>query len=392
MEVEVEVEEEQGQGQGQGQQEQKQKQEEKKEEEEGWEEEGWEEEGWEEEGWEEEEEEEQQQAQNQDPEAAAAALEEKLRRVTAWLKKIYGDEPVPQYEVNTQTVDILYELAECNEARDRDVSLLIEDMKEKAAEYDAEETLDISPTSLFTEGTDYLNILVESAMILDTKDTSLASFFCAINDMTSELYATESENREMERELSSLRRKLTRALMLEKQLKEDLKKVKELLEVETAKADSQLQNLEFLKKKSEDLKSEIKDAEEKLAATGLDQTLTHGSLMKLSKEVAELQDEIVPLKKELDSYLDLTPVIIFSTLLLYLPSMDFRMKGYCCDGFGGQSYSYPLPPILPSVETGEPRSLTSGAGRRREDDSSLQAYCALEDSCTDMFIIQFLDW
>ncbi|XP_074668457.1 HAUS augmin-like complex subunit 1 isoform X4 [Strix aluco] len=347
MEVEVEVEEEQGQGQGQGQQEQKQKQEEKKEEEEGWEEEGWEEEGWEEEGWEEEEEEEQQQAQNQDPEAAAAALEEKLRRVTAWLKKIYGDEPVPQYEVNTQTVDILYELAECNEARDRDVSLLIEDMKEKAAEYDAEanylqgvllETLDISPTSLFTEGTDYLNILVESAMILDTKDTSLASFFCAINDMTSELYATESENREMERELSSLRRKLTRALMLEKQLKEDLKKVKELLEVETAKADSQLQNLEFLKKKSEDLKSEIKDAEEKLAATGLDQTLTHGSLMKLSKEVAELQDEIVPLKKELDSYLDLTPVIIFSTLLLYLPSMDFRMKGYCCDGFGGQSY------------------------------------------------------
>uniref|UniRef100_A0A8D0FQY6 HAUS augmin like complex subunit 1 n=1 Tax=Strix occidentalis caurina TaxID=311401 RepID=A0A8D0FQY6_STROC len=178
--------------------------------------------------------------------------------------------PVPQYEVNTQTVDILYELAECNEARDRDVSLLIEDMKEKAAEYDAEanylqgvllETVDISPTSLFSEGTDYLNILVESAMILDTKDTSLASFFCAINDMTSELYATESENREMERELSSLRRKLTRALMLEKQLKEDLKKVKELLEVETAKADSQLQNLEFLKKKSEDLKSEIRDAE-----------------------------------------------------------------------------------------------------------------------------------
>uniref|UniRef100_A0A8C8E9B2 HAUS augmin like complex subunit 1 n=1 Tax=Otus sunia TaxID=257818 RepID=A0A8C8E9B2_9STRI len=281
-----------------------------------WEEEKWEEEEWEEEEWEEEQQQQQDQNQDQDPEAAAAALEEKLQRVTAWLKKIYGDEPIPQYEVNTRTVDMLYELAECNTARDRDVSLLIEDMKQKAKEYDAEakylqgvlvETLGISPSTLFSEGTDHLSILVESAMILETKDTSLASFFSAINDMTAELYETELENREMERELIILRKKLTRALMLEKQLKEDLKKVKELLEVETAKADSQLKNLEFLERKSVDLKFDIKDAEEKLAAAGLDQTLTHESLVKLSKELAEAQDEIVPLKKELDAYLDLTP-------------------------------------------------------------------------------------
>jgi len=39
--------------------------------------------------------------------------------------------------VNESTVDILYQLAECNEARDKDVSLLIEDMKQKAKEYEA---------------------------------------------------------------------------------------------------------------------------------------------------------------------------------------------------------------------------------------------------------------
>lgn len=61
-----------------------------------------------------------------------------LWQVTLWLKKIYGNQPVPQYEVNARTIDILYELVECNEARDRDVSLLIEDMKQKATEYEAE--------------------------------------------------------------------------------------------------------------------------------------------------------------------------------------------------------------------------------------------------------------
>uniref|UniRef100_A0A663N8R2 Uncharacterized protein n=1 Tax=Athene cunicularia TaxID=194338 RepID=A0A663N8R2_ATHCN len=52
--------------------------------------------------------------------------------------KIHGDEAVPVFEVDTQTVDILYDLAECSEARDRDVSLLIETMKHKATEYDNE--------------------------------------------------------------------------------------------------------------------------------------------------------------------------------------------------------------------------------------------------------------
>ncbi|NXE80343.1 HAUS1 protein, partial [Cochlearius cochlearius] len=213
-------------------------------------------------------------------------------QVTLWLKKIYGNQPVPPYEVNARTVDNLYELLEANEARERDVSLLIEDMKQKAAEYEAEanylqdlltESLHLSPACLSSEGTSYLKALVNSAMALDTKDTSLASFFCAINHMTSELYTTESENRDMEVELTNIRRKLTAALMLENKLKEDLKKTEELLEVEKAKADSRSQNLKFLKDKSEDFKIRIKAAEEQLVASGLDQSLTHEALMNLSE-------------------------------------------------------------------------------------------------------------
>ncbi|KGL87740.1 HAUS augmin-like complex subunit 1, partial [Charadrius vociferus] len=207
-------------------------------------------------------------------------------------KKIYGNEPIPEYKVSARTIDILYDLAECTEARARDVSLLIEDTKQKAAEYEAEanyiqdilrESLDLSPSSLSSEGTSYLNVLVNSAVILETKDTSLASFFYAINDMTSELYATESENREMELELSNIRKQRTAALMLEKQLEEDLKKAEELVELENAKADSRSQNLKFLRQKSEHLKMKIQASEEQLAAAGWDQSLTHESLVSLSE-------------------------------------------------------------------------------------------------------------
>uniref|UniRef100_A0A8C9AH53 HAUS augmin like complex subunit 1 n=1 Tax=Prolemur simus TaxID=1328070 RepID=A0A8C9AH53_PROSS len=64
--------------------------------------------------------------------------EEKEVQVAAWLKKVYGDHPIPQYEVNPRTTEILYHLSERNRVRDRDVHLVIEDLKQKASEYESE--------------------------------------------------------------------------------------------------------------------------------------------------------------------------------------------------------------------------------------------------------------
>ncbi|PKU30112.1 haus augmin-like complex subunit 1 [Limosa lapponica baueri] len=199
-----------------------------------------------------------------------------LWQAVEWLKKVYGSEPIPDFQVNERTVDFLYNLAECSEARESDAALQIENMKQEAAEYEAKEEL-----TLFT------------------------SFFCAINDMTSELYATESKNRETEWELTSMKEKLTAAMSLEQQLKEDLKNTEEYLEAEKLKARLRSQKIEFLKNKSKDLVIRIKAAEEQLAASGLDPLLTHESLVNLSEEVAKLQEETVYWKKQLVAYLDL---------------------------------------------------------------------------------------
>lgn len=58
--------------------------------------------------------------------------------MNSWLSTVFGDQPVPHFEVNTRTVDILYQLAQSSEARCRDTALLTEDLKQKASEYEAE--------------------------------------------------------------------------------------------------------------------------------------------------------------------------------------------------------------------------------------------------------------
>ncbi|KAM6302372.1 HAUS augmin-like complex subunit 1 isoform 2-T2 [Podargus strigoides] len=203
-------------------------------------------------------------------------MEEKLKRVTLWLQKIYGNEPIPKYEMNARTVDILYELVECNEATDGDVSLLIENMNQEAAKYEAEakylecllmESLGLSPDSLSEEGTRHLNDLVHSAMTLETKDTSLAR---------------------------------------------DLKKTEELLEKEMDEDKGPFSTMKFLQERSEYLKMGIEAAEKQLADAGFDESLTHKSLVSLSEKLTKLEKEMEPVKKKLESYLGLPPNLLIA--------------------------------------------------------------------------------
>ncbi|KAK6494345.1 HAUS augmin-like complex subunit 1, partial [Huso huso] len=236
--------------------------------------------------------------------------------VTQWLSNIFGDQPIPRYEVNTRTTEILYQLAECSEARCRDVVLLTEDLEQKAAEYGTEgsylqelllEGVGLSTSSLSKTASSYLNALEGSAMALNTKDTSLASYVAAMNDLTADILATEKKNQEMDHELTILRKKLTSALVLRKSLQEDLSKTEENQAVEKARAENRLQNMDFFKAKSEDLKFRIKAAENQLSASRMEPSLSHQALLDLSEKLAKLKQETIPMKKKLESFLDLTP-------------------------------------------------------------------------------------
>lgn len=59
-------------------------------------------------------------------------------KINSWLTSVFGDQPVPHFEVTTRTVDLLHQLAQLSEARCSDTSLLVEDLKQKASEYEAD--------------------------------------------------------------------------------------------------------------------------------------------------------------------------------------------------------------------------------------------------------------
>ncbi len=59
-------------------------------------------------------------------------------QVSQWLRKVFGQQPVPEFEVNTRTVEVLYELAESSEMRCRETELLIQDHKQKTEEYSSD--------------------------------------------------------------------------------------------------------------------------------------------------------------------------------------------------------------------------------------------------------------
>lgn len=58
--------------------------------------------------------------------------------MTQWLKKVFGQQSVPDFEVNTRTIEILHELVENSEMRCREVEMLIQDHEQKAKEYSSE--------------------------------------------------------------------------------------------------------------------------------------------------------------------------------------------------------------------------------------------------------------
>ncbi|XP_054636563.1 protein eva-1 homolog C-like isoform X2 [Dunckerocampus dactyliophorus] len=241
---------------------------------------------------------------------------ENINKVNSWLCAAFGDQAVPQYEVNSRTVDILYQLAQASETRCSDTKLLIEDLNQKAAEYQAEgahlqdvllQGVGLSYASLPKSCEVYLSALVDSAMVLGVRDTSLCSFMPALNRLTDELLDAEKSKRKVDRKVVAMRQRLSATLVLRSKLQEDLNKIAESQAVESAKAEERLLSMDFVKAKAKELRTRRERQEAQLASRNMDKSLTHEALVELSEEVTTLKQEMMPLKKKLEPYMDLSP-------------------------------------------------------------------------------------
>ncbi|KFO34258.1 HAUS augmin-like complex subunit 1 [Fukomys damarensis] len=253
---------------------------------------------------------------------------EKEAQVFEWLKEIFGDHLIPHYEVNPWTTEILYHPEEHNRVWDRDACLVIEDYKQKVNECESEakhlqdllmETVKVSPANLSSTGSRYLNALVDSAMAFGTKDTSLAGFIPAVNDLTTNFFFFlnprptanlfyQTKNEEHPLQLGKLERNLTAPLVLEKCLREDLKKAECYLSARRAKVDHRLQNKVFLRAKAEEFRFGVRAAEEQPSARGRHGCFSVPSVTSSAvREAGRAKGQTVPLKENLETYLDVMP-------------------------------------------------------------------------------------
>uniref|UniRef100_A0A8C6SSP6 HAUS augmin-like complex, subunit 1 n=1 Tax=Neogobius melanostomus TaxID=47308 RepID=A0A8C6SSP6_9GOBI len=254
-------------------------------------------------------------------------MDEKIKKVNSWLNAVCGDQPVPQFEVNTRTVDVLYQLALSSEARCRDTELLLEDLNQTAAEYQADgahyqdvllQGVGLSCASLTPTCTDYFSALVDNAMALGIRDTSLGNYLPAVNKLTNELLEVEKSNRRLERDLQALGNRLGSTLVLRGNLQEDINKTIKTQAAESAKAEERLLNMDFVTTKAKELSHRRERAEAQLLSRNMDKSLNHQAIEQLSQEVSAVKQEILPLKKKLEPYMDLCPVCFFFFSLMQL--------------------------------------------------------------------------
>lgn len=241
---------------------------------------------------------------------------EKSKRVNRWLGSVFGDQTVPDFEVNTRTMDLLDQLVQLSEARCEEVKLLIDDHKQKASEYQSDgahlqdlllQGVGLQPGSMCKSTSDLLSVIEGTAEALRVKDTSMGSFVPAVNKLTSDLAEAEKTDRRLGRELSAVRKKMASTMILRKKLEGDLKKTTQAQQVEAATAEERLLNMDFMKSKSRDLTYRNKIAQDKLASVQMEESLTHQSIVQLSERITALKQEIVPLMKKLEPYSDLSP-------------------------------------------------------------------------------------
>ncbi|KTF89792.1 hypothetical protein cypCar_00010803 [Cyprinus carpio] len=241
---------------------------------------------------------------------------EKSKIVSQWLRKVFGQQPVPEFEVNTRTVEILYELAESSETRCREAELLIKDHEQKTEEYGSDGThlqevllqaVGLQAGGLSKPAVDLLSALEGTAEVLKLRDTSLGSYMPAINKLTNDALEAEKTDRRLQRELTAVRTKMTAAVVLRKKLQDDLMKITHTQQVEAATAEERLLNMDFMKNKSRDLACRNKIVQEKLDSRQMEDSLTHQAIVQLSEKITALKEESLPLKKKLEPYSDLSP-------------------------------------------------------------------------------------
>lgn len=242
-------------------------------------------------------------------------MNEKHQEVQLWLEKLYGGDQVPDYELNETTVSTLHDLMRKNEKRDTDMQLIIEDLRQKADEYNGEgrrlekilRSIGLTSTSLSQSGVMSQRTLVNLALLLQIKDSSESSYMLGLEKLQDELYKTEDCRQMEQRTTEKLIDKTKTAILKYNSLKKALEVLEQQSDSQHPETEKRAKTTGFLHSKSKEYKNSIHHYQNLLSKSGVDPALYHGELVKTSEELKALEEQLAPKRSKLQTYHSLPP-------------------------------------------------------------------------------------
>ncbi|CAH1253032.1 HAUS1 [Branchiostoma lanceolatum] len=244
-----------------------------------------------------------------------ASLQDKHRKVRHWLDQMFEGETVPPYEVNETTITVLYDLACKNEVVDKDTRLLLEDLGQKADEYNAEgrrltrtlRSVGLTPESLTKTGNTALGTLVSTAQTLELKNTSTTSYLLAMKDLSQAALDVEDSRREEQHLSKELLRKTTTAMAHLNAIQRDEETLDQREKMNGPDLEKKAQTAVFLQSKATEYRNSLRQLRGQLEDSGVDATLYHHKLVNQAEELDKKREKIAELRAQLDSYHSLPP-------------------------------------------------------------------------------------
>lgn len=251
-----------------------------------------------------------------------AEISESKKQIDTWLEGIFGKNGAPDYEINEQTISYLNKILTLCTKNDMDIRLVIDDLHQKQAEYDAEakrlatilEGVGLNPSCLSHEGTSHLTALVKMAEILDLRNASDSNYYLAIQalddevDQVNENVLKETKKLQKLTEITSKTESKLQAI--EKMIQLTKKKIADELKLAQIKKKDTI----FYQKKAKSYDKDISKLQARLSM--FDPAITHESQVKKQEALTKLKAELEPLKSELQSYLDLPPNLSETKILV----------------------------------------------------------------------------
>jgi len=265
----------------------------------------------------------------------------KRQQINLWMKEMFRDEEVPEYELNDTTISHLYEMSSVYQKNNRNLKFVLEDLQQKIDEYNAEAQRLTAVLARMNLGTEYLTksgntcllTLARLAQLLKLKDASDSSYFLALQSLDNDLYKTEKLQAEEEKKVKALTDSSKKAKSRIESLKRSLDLVNQKSSEELKRANERMKNeTPFIRRKTKAYAKDIAKFQAK--QQHIDSNISHEALIKKSEKLSTLKAELTPLKDELNSYMVLPPNLSETKILIEqkkneLDQLEIQLSAQC---------------------------------------------------------------